>query len=405
VPPWNKPGGTGGDKNPWGQGGGEQGPPDLDEIARKLQQKLSGLFGGGKRRGGDGSGGHSMPSGSGIGIGLVLFVLIGIWLASGLYVVAAGERAVVLRFGKKSEVTQSGLHWHLPYPVETVLKVDVKKTYRIEIGYRNTVDNKVPSESLMLTKDENIVDLGFGIQYRIAKADEYLFNVRNVEDTIRQATESAIREVAGNSTMDFLLTEGREQVALDVHKLLQGILDEYKSGILITEVRNQHAGPPDDVQAAFDDAVRAREDEQRYINDAQAYGKKVSQLALGQVVRMDQEAVAYRKQVEERAIGDAQRFDDISREYAKAPRVTRERMYLETVEAVMSNSTKVLIDQKGGNNMIYLPLDKLVKDARPLKQYEELSAAPAPQATTSTPAKASENQDIRGRLPAGRVPR
>jgi membrane protease subunit HflK len=405
VAPWNKPGGTGGDKNPWGQGGGEQGPPDLDEIVRKLQQKLSGLFGGGKRSG-DSGGGHSMPSGSGIGLGLVLFVLIGMWLASGLYVVAAGERAVVLRFGKKSEVTQSGLHWHLPYPVETVLKVDVKKTYRIEIGYRNTVDNKVPSESLMLTKDENIVDLGFGIQYRIAKADDYLFNVRNVEDTIRQATESAIREVAGNSTMDFLLTEGREQVAVDVHKLLQGILDEYKTGILVTEVRNQHAGPPDDVQAAFDDAVRAREDEQRYINDAQAYARKVSQLAQGQVVRMDQEAVAYRTQVEERSRGDAQRFDDISREYAKAPRVTRERMYLETVEAVMSNSTKVLIDQKGGNNMIYLPLDKLVRDARPAKQYEELSAAPAPRATTSTPPKGDDSQEMRGQLPAtGRLPR
>lgn len=403
MAPWNKPGGAGGDKNPWGQGGSNQGPPDLDEIARKLQQKLSGLFGGGKRK--DGGGGHSLPSGSGIGLGLVLFVLVGVWLASGLYMVAAGERAVVLRFGKKADVTQAGLHWHLPYPIETVLKVDVKKTYRIEIGYRNTVDNKVPSESLMLTKDENIVDLGFGIQYRIAKADDYLFNVRNVEDTIRQATESAIREVAGNSTMDFLLTEGREQVALDVHKLMQGILDEYKSGILITEVRNQHAGPPDDVQAAFDDAVRAREDEQRYINDAQAYANKVSQLAQGQVVRMDQEAVAYRKQVEERAKGDAQRFSDISREYAKAPRVTRERMYLETVEAVMSNSTKVMIDQKGGNNMIYLPLDKLIKEARPPREYEELSAAPAPQATTSTPAKGSESQELRSPLPSGRVPR
>ncbi len=403
MSPWNKPGGNGGDKDPWGQGGRNQGPPDLDEIARKLQQKLSGLFGGGKK-GGGGSDDGGMQKAGGIGIGIILFIAAAIWLASGIYVVQQGERGVVLQFGKKSEVTQAGLHWHLPYPIETVWKVNVKKAFRVEIGYRNTVDNKVPSEALMLTQDENIVDLGFGIQYRIKEADNYLFNVRNVEDTIRQATESSIREVAGNSSMDFLLTEGRAQVGQDVHKLLQAILDDYKTGILITEVRNQQAGPPDDVQAAFDDAVRAREDEQRYINDAQAYSKKVIELAQGQVVRMDQDAAGYRKQVEDRAKGDADRFSRIAVEYAKAPRVTRERMYIETLEQVMSNTTKVFMDQKGGNNLIYLPLDKLMKAADPVNRSGRDVSDPEPQAQTTIP-QTSEDTGSRGRLPTGRAPR
>lgn len=395
MPPWNTPGGSGGDKNPWGgngRGGGDQGPPDLDEIARKIQQKLAGLFGGGgDDRRGKGGGGSGGARAGGIGLGLILLVLVGFWVASGTYVVQQGERGVVLRFGKKSEVTQAGLHWHLPFPVESVFKVNTAKVNRIEIGYRGTVDNKVPGESLMLTKDENIVDLGFAVQYRIARADDYLFNVNNVEDTIHQATESAIREVAGNSRMDFLLTEGREQVGQDIHTALQNILDEYKSGILITEVRNQHAGPPDDVQEAFDDAVKAREDEQRYINEAQAYSNKVLQLANGQVVRMEQEAEAYSQQVQERAKGDASRFTRIAREYAKAPSVTRERMYLETLEQVMSSSTKVYMDQKGGNNLIYLPLDKLMDNAgKNLRSMD--TGRTTPQATTVTPPTSQTRQ-------------
>lgn len=404
MSPWNKPGGNGGDKNPWGQGGRDQGPPDLDEIARKLQQKLSGLFGGGGK-GGNGSDDGGMQKAGGIGIGVIVFIAAAIWLASGVYVVQQGERGVVLQFGKKSEVTQAGLHWHLPYPIETVWKVNVRKVYRVEIGYRSAVDNKVPSESLMLTQDENIVDLGFALQYRIAKPDDYLFNVRDIEDTIRQAAESAIREVAGNSTMDFLLTEGREQVALEVSTLLQNILDEYKTGILITEVRNQQAGPPDDVQAAFDDAVRAREDEQRYINDAQAYSKKVLELAEGQVVRMEQDAAGYRKQVEDRARGDADRFSNIAVEYAKAPRVTRERMYIETLEQVMSNTTKVFMDQKGGNNLIYLPLDKLMNAADKASRSGRDISDPEPNAQSTTPSTSENSSAIRGRLPAGRAPR
>jgi membrane protease subunit HflK len=401
VSPWNKPGGNGQDQNPWGQGGGNQGPPDLDEIVRKFQQKFAGLFGGGGKKDG-GSGNSGMNRAGGIGLGFILIIAALVWLASGFYVVQEGQRGVILQFGKKSEVTQSGLHWHLPYPIETVMKVDVKKTYRIEVGYRNNVSNKVLNESLMLTQDENIVDLGFGIQYRIKEADNYLFNVRDVEDTIHQATESAIREVAGNSTMDFLLTVGREQVGQDVRALLQGILDEYKTGILITEVRNQHAGPPEEVQAAFDDAVRAREDEQRYINDAEAYSKKVTQLALGQVVRMEQEAAAYGKQVVDRAKGDGERFRRIAVEYAKAPQVTRERMYLETIEQVMANTTKVYLDQKGGNNLIYLPLDKLMEAADPQNRRTRDISNPEPEAQTTTPTTSENRESKRGREPVRR---
>jgi len=401
VSPWNKPGGNGQDQNPWGQGGRDQGPPDLDEIVRKLQQKLSGLFGGGKGTGGSDRG----PSrANGIGLGLILVVIVATWLASGFYVIQQGQRGVVLRFGKKSEVTEAGLHWHLPYPMESVMPVDVKKTYRVEIGYRGNSDNPVPSESLMLTKDENIIDLGFGIQYRIKNAADYLFNVRDVEDTIRQAAESSIREVAGNSTMDFLMGQGREQVAGQVHELLQKILDDYKTGILITEVRNQQAGPPDDVQAAFDDAVRAREDQQRYINDAQAYANRVTELAQGQVVRINQDAEAYRKQIEDHAKGDAERFDRIAVEYAKAPSVTRERMYIETVQQMLSNTTKVFVDQKHGNNLIYLPLDKLMSRASKedsLDSAKFLNSKNSNDDSSSTPDRSGS--DVGSRVPARRI--
>jgi len=398
VSPWNKPGGNGQDQNPWGQGGRDQGPPDLDEIIRKLQQKLSGIFGRGS-----GGGGGGVTRGSEIGLGLVLIVIVAVWLVSGFYVIQQGQRGVVLRFGKQSDLAQAGLHWHFPYPIETVMKVDVKKTYRVEIGYRNDVANPVPSESLMLTKDENIADLGFGIQYRIKDPDKYLFNVRDVEDTIRQAAESSIREVAGNSTMDFLMGTGRQQVAEQVHVLLQKILDEYQTGILITEVRNQQAGPPDDVQAAFDDAVRAREDQQRYINDAQAYANKVTELAQGRVVRMSQDAEAYSKQVEDRAKGDAERFRRIAIEYAKAPRVTRERMYLDTVQNMLASTTKVYVDQKGGNNLIYLPLDKLMAAASRRTESQPKSDVASPREQSPQPSVGQEPEDLRGRLPARRI--
>lgn len=359
---WNEPGSGG--KDPWGQKNSDQGPPDLDEIVRNLQKKLSGLFGG--RGGGRGSkpGGAGNGTG-GIGLSLILVVAIALWIASGFYIVQQGERGVVLQFGKKSEVTEAGLRWHIPWPIEHVEKVNVEKVHKIEIGYRVNErtggKTKVPRESVMLTGDENIVDLEFAVQYRIKNADDFLFNVRDVQGTITQATESAVREVAGNRTMDFILTEGRDEVGQDTQNLLQEILDSYKTGIFITKVEMQKALPPEEVKPAFDDAVKAREDQQRFINEAQSYANDITPRARGKAARLIQEAEGYKAATIARAEGDARRFSLVAREYAKAPRVTRDRLYLDAMEQVLSNTTKIFVDQKAGNNLLYLPLDRLIQ--------------------------------------------
>jgi membrane protease subunit HflK len=360
---WNEPGKSG-DKNPWGQrrrpdGGG----PDLDRIVKNIQQKFAGLFGG-LFGGGSGGGGGGGMRASGIGLGLIVAVALFIWLVTGFYIVNQGERGVVLRFGKKAEITEAGLRWHLPFPIEKVEKVNVEKVSTIEIGYRSNRSgggkSKVPKEALMLTEDENIIDIEFAVQYKIKDAGEYLFNLRDPETTIAQATESAVREVVGKSTLDFALTEGRDQVARSARELLQQIMDKYKIGVHIVTVETQKAQPPEEVKSAFDDAVKAREDEQRLKNEAEAYANDVIPRARGAAARITQEAEGYKASVIARADGDARRFSQIATEYVKAPAVTRERLYLETMEQVLSNTTKIFIDQKAGNNLIYLPLDKLV---------------------------------------------
>jgi len=350
---WNEPGKPG-DKDPWGQrrkpdGGG----PDLDRIVKNIQQKLSGLFGGM-------GGGHA----GGFGFGLVLAVALVIWLLSGFYIVNQGERGVVLRFGKKAEITDAGLRWHLPYPIEKVEKVNVEKVSTIEIGYRSNPrtgsKSKVPKEALMLTQDENILDIEFAVQYKIKNAADYLFDVRDPETTIVQATESAVREVVGRSTLDFALTEGRDQVARSAREVLQEILDKYKTGVQIVTVETQKAQPPDEVKPAFDDAVKAREDEQRLKNEAEAYANDVIPRARGAAARVLQEADGYKASVIAHADGDARRFSQVASAYAKAPVVTRERLYIDTMQQILSNTTKIFVDQKAGNSLIYLPLDKLV---------------------------------------------
>jgi modulator of FtsH protease HflK len=350
---WNEPGKPG-DKDPWGQRRRpDAGGPDLDRIVKNIQQKLSGLFGGM-------GGGHA----SGFGVGLVVVVALLIWLLSGFYIVNQGERGVVLRFGKKAEITDAGLRWHLPYPIEKVEKVNVEKVSTIEIGYRSNPrtgsKSKVPKEALMLTQDENIIDIEFAVQYKIKNAADYLFDVRDPETTIVQATESAVREVVGRSTLDFALTEGRDQVARSAREVLQEILDKYKTGVQIVTVETQKAQPPDEVKPAFDDAVKAREDEQRLKNEAEAYANDVIPRARGAAARVLQEADGYKASVIAHADGDARRFSQIAGEYAKAPVVTRERLYIDTMEQVLSNTTKIFVDQKAGNNLIYLPLDKLL---------------------------------------------
>lgn len=311
---------------------------------------------------------------------------------------------MVLRFGKLTGMTEAGLRWHLPYPIETVEKVNVEKVSTIEIGYRSNPRNgsksKVPKEALMLTQDENIIDIEFAVQYKIKNAADYLFNVRDPETTIVQATESAVREVVGKTTLDFALTEGRDQVARSARDDLQDILDKYKAGVQIVTVETQKAQPPDEVKPAFDDAVKAREDEQRLKNEAEAYANDVIPRARGAAARVLQQADGYKASVIAHAEGDTRRFTQIANEYVKAPAVTRERMYIDTMEQVLSNTTKIFVDQKAGNNLIYLPLDKLVPMGQPQVPTPEVSA---PTDTASPPppirdsAAARSREDLRRR--------
>ena len=396
---WNKPGnGNSGNKDPWGpKRGGQPGPPDLDDIVRNLQNKLGGLFGGGKGGSGRGRGIGSFKAG-GIGLGVILAIVAALWLLSGFYIVKQAERGVVLRFGKLQDVTEAGLHWRLPFPIDSVEKVDVQNVFQMEVGYRSNERtgrvSHVPQEALMLTEDENIVDIEFAVQYRIANAADYLFNVKDPEITIGQATESAIREVVGKSTLDHVITEGRADVANKTQVVLQKILDRYNTGIFITTVKMQKAQPPEQVKAAFDDAVKAREDEQRFKNEAQAYSNDILPRVRGKAARLVQEGEGYKASVTARAEGDARRFTQIAREYVKAPEVTRERLYLETMEQVLSNTTKVLIDQKGGNNILYLPLDRIVAQGSRPGPLE--SRQPATEPKTSQQDRGRNNQRRRG---------
>ena len=351
---WNEPGK--GEKDPWG-GRNDQGPPDIDEVVRNMKRKLDGFFGGSSPDGGD------MSNAGPIGFGLILLVAFLVWILSGIYIVDPAERGVVLRFGAFNDVTQPGPHWHIPYPIEAVEVVNVEQSRNAEIGYRSNTGRSgstILSESLMLTKDENIVDLKIAVQYKIKDAEAYLFNVRNPDLTLRQMTESAVRETVGQSEMDFVLTEGRSAIAASTEVLLQSMLDSLQTGLVITSVNMQDVQPPEQVQAAFADVVKAREDEVRQKNEAEAYANDIVPRARGAAFRLVQEAEAYKKQVIAKAEGDTSRFLQVMNEYEKAPEITRERLYLESMESVYTQSQKVMIDvTKGSNNMLYLPLDKM----------------------------------------------
>ncbi len=359
---WNQPGGgNGGDKDPWGNRGGQAGPPDLDEALRKLQAMLGGLFGGRKSPGAPGAG-SSGPGAPGLGLILVLAVLG--WFAAGIYIIEPAEVGVVLRLGKYSHSSGSGPHW-APYFIDRVSKVNVEEVRNAEIGFRSASGSNagVPHESLMLTKDENIIDIQFAVQYQVKDAADFLFQVRDPELTLRQATESAVREIVGKSNMDFVITEGREQVASQVKLLTQDILDRYKTGLQISAINMQSAQPPREVQEAFSDAVRAREDEQRKKNEARAYAADILPKARGEASAMKERAEAYKQRVETVARGEGSRFLKVLEEYQKAPEVTRQRLYLDAMEMVLSRSSKVVVDTKGGNNLMLLPLDKLISQS------------------------------------------
>jgi modulator of FtsH protease HflK len=355
---WNEPGGSKG-KDPWGTQGDSKGPPDLDDIVRKLQGKFSGLFGG--KRGGRSAGPGRASS---FGISTIILVVLVLWGLSGTYTINEGNRGVVLRFGKYHETTEAGLHWHLPFPVETVDVVNVEEIRTAEIGYRSGVGGQgsraMAREALMLTQDENIIDIKLAIQYRIKDAKDYLFNVGNPDLTLHQSAESALRETIGKSTMDFVLTEGRSEIVARTEVLTQEILDRYQAGLLVTSVNMQDAQPPEEVQDAFNDAVKAREDEARLRNEAEAYSNDVLPKARGGAARMLEEANAYKSQVIAEAEGEASRFVQILNEYKQAPEVTRERIYLDAITSILSNTSKVLVDVKDGSNMLYLPLDRLL---------------------------------------------
>ena len=354
-PQWGKRGGG---------GGGNGGPPDLDEIWRNVNRKINELFGrkaggGGDGDPGSGGGSRSLLPASGVGI-LVLLVLL-VWLASGFYIVDEGRRGVVTRFGKFTETTQPGPRWHLPYPIEAAELVDFSQVKTIEIGYRNSPKNKVDKEALMLTDDENIIDIQFAVQYNIKSAEDYLFSVRKPDLIVAFIAQTAMGEVVGKAKMDFALYEGREQIAKSAEKLMQEMLDRYKTGIYVQKVTLQNVQPPDKVQAAFDDAVKAGQDRERFRNEGQAYANDVVPRARGNASRLLEEANGYQAEVVERAEGDASRFRQILVEYTKAPAVTRERLYLDMMQSVVGNSTKVLVDQKAGNSLLYLPLAKLIQ--------------------------------------------
>jgi len=345
--PWNSPGGDKDkDKDPWGQNSGNQGPPDLDDVFRNLTKKFGGIFG---------RGGGSSSGSAGSGKPILLFAVIaalalwGLYDRFGFYIVKQAERGVELRFGEFKKTTSAGLNWKLPFPIETVEIVNVDEV------------REVTNKTAMLTQDENIVGVSLEAQYKIGDAEDYIFNVRDPDKTVKDAMESALREIVGKSTIDFVLFEGRAQLSTATRLLLQEILDSYESGIFIQKVNLEKSLPPDQVKEAFDDAIKSREDYDRYIKEAEAYANSILPQARGEAARFLQEADAYRDRAIANSEGEAKRFLKLLAEYKKAPSVTRERLYLEAVESVYANSNKVLIDVEGGNNMMYLPLDQIMK--------------------------------------------
>ncbi len=341
---WNEPGGNK-PKDPWG--GGDQGPPDLEEALKKFQDKLGGIFGGSRSGSGSGSG-SGRP---GLPLNLLALVLVGLlifWGAMGFYKVDEQERGVILRLGRYSETVGPGLHWNPPF-VDNVTRVMV------------TTERQYTSRGLMLTQDENIVELPLTVQYNIADAKSFVLNVKDPEVSLQHATDSALRHVVGSSTLDMALGEGRQLIGDEVKLRLQNYLDDYATGIQIIKVNIQEGKPPAAVKEAFDDVVKAKEDEERLKNEAQAYANGIVPEARGRAQRMIEEATGYRSRVVSEAEGDAQRFEQLLTEYQKAPEVTRERLYIDAMQDVLSRSSKVMVDVEGGNNMMYLPLDQLMK--------------------------------------------
>jgi modulator of FtsH protease HflK len=368
---WNEPGGNPGKRNPWGSNKPEQGPPDLDEVIRNLQRRLSALFGGGS---GGRSTGSSAP-GRGFGLGTILLALATIWAFTGLYRVDAAERGIILRFGRHVDTTLPGLHWHMPWPIETK---QIVNTAAIQ---------SFTEQTRMLTSDENLVDINMEVQFRAANALDYAFNVFKPEDTLKEVSESAIREVIGRSRLDSVLESGRLDIVTRTQELIQRTLDAYKTGLEVTAVNLQDVRVPNEVAPAQADAIKAREDREGKSLAAQAYTNDLIPRARGNAARQVQDAQGYKAKKIANAEGEAERFAKLLTEYERAPAITRERLYIETIERVLKSSRKVFLDTKGdGSNLVYLPIDKLLEQGRRVQRAEpEATVTIEGTTTTSSP--------------------
>jgi membrane protease subunit HflK len=345
------------------------GPPDLDQVWRDFNNRLGSLFGrgngGGSRPNPTPGMGGPTPRQSKIGLGIIVVGAAALWLGSGFFIVQEGQVAVLTEFGKYKSTAQAGFQWRIPAPIQGHEMVNISQLRTFEVGFRGNARNRVLPEALMLTEDENIVDVQFVVQYRLRAdgAPDYIFKTKDPDESVRQTAQAAMREVVGKKPMDKVLYEERAAIAVDVQKLMQQILDRYKTGIQVSSVAIQNVQPPEQVQAAFDDAVKAGQDLDRQKNEGQAYSNQIVPMAAGQASRMLEQAEGYRARVVGTATGDAARFGSVLAEYNKAPEVIRERMYLETMQQMFANASKVLIDTKGSNNMLYLPLDKITQQA------------------------------------------
>lgn len=355
---WNEPGNSGKDRDPWGNSGKNQTSPDLDKVLRNFLQKLSALLGG-RRPGGDVGG---------LGISLVLMVAVVAWVISGFYTIREAERGVVLRFGKFYQSVEPGLRWKATF-IDQVIPVDVESV------------RSLPAAGFVLTQDENVVRVEMDVQYRVSDARKYLFSVTNADDSLSQATDSALRYVVGHTTMDEVLTRGREKVRQDTWQELEKTIEPYDMGITVVDVNFLPARPPEEVKDAFDDAISAQEDEERFIREAEAYAREVEPKARGQVKRLEEEAQGYKQQIVLKATGEVARFNEMLPQYLAAPQLTRERIYLDTMEEIYSKVNKVVVDlPEGTNSMIYLPLDKLVSGKTGDAIRQSAPAAPTPRA-------------------------
>jgi modulator of FtsH protease HflK len=386
------------------QGGGKgNGPPDMEEMWRDFNRKLSGLFGGaggGQRPNGgssNGSGGPSEMINAGVGVGLLAGLVALVWAGSGFFIVQEGEQAVVTAFGKYSHVVDAGFSWRFPYPFQAHETVLLTRLKTVEVG-RNSVSQATGlRESSMLTQDENIVDIRFTVQYRLKDARAYLYENRNPDEAVTQAAESAVREIVGRSSMDSVLYEQRDAIAIDLLKLLQAQLDRLKTGISVVNVNVGSVQAPEQVQAAFDDAFRATADRERLKNEGQAYANEVIPKAQGSAARLREQAEGYKASVVATAQGDSQRFTQVLAEYQKAPSVTRDRMYIDAMKQIYSNVTKIMVDSKNNSNMLYLPIDKLIQQSSGTTASAASTETPSMPAPTSTPAVVVPSTDIRSR--------